>query len=69
MKKKPLPITPATTILDIVAEHPKTQDVFKSFDQKAGCCIMCQHLFESLEEMAKNCGLDMDELLDALNKA
>lgn len=66
MSKK---ITPEASVLDIVAEHPETQDVFRAFDREAGCCIMCEHLFESLEEMAGNCGLDLGRLMGELEKS
>jgi len=55
-------------ILDIVSNYPQTEDVFKPYDEKVGKCVMCNHLFETVEEFSDMYGLDMDELLKNLNK-
>ncbi|MGM0396790.1 MAG: hypothetical protein ACQEP4_07010 [Bacillota bacterium] len=55
-------------ILDIVSDYPQTEDVFKPYDEKIGKCVMCNHLFETVEEFAEMYGLDIEELLSRLNK-
>jgi hypothetical protein len=63
------PITADMIILDVVSTHPKTEEVFKSYDEKAGVCICCQALFEPLEDMADRFGLNLEQLLIDLNMA
>jgi len=64
-----LPINAVMTVLDIVARWPSTQDVFKSHDQAAGECIMCQALFETVQEVCRRYGLDEQGLVEELNRA
>ncbi len=56
------------TVLDVVSKYRQTEAVFKRYDQKAGECICCQALFESLQEMATRYRLDLERLLSDLNK-
>lgn len=57
------------TILDILCDHQETQEVFRSCDQVIGECVMCNHLFETLEEFSAKYGLDCGELLARLRAA
>ena len=59
----------ATTVLDLVAAHPATQDVFRSRDAAAGCCLLCQALFETVSGLADRFGLDREALVSDLKKA
>ena len=59
----------AVTVLDLVAAHPATQDVFRSFDAAAGCCLLCQGLFETVSGLAARFGLDRDALVHDLQEA
>ncbi len=54
-------------ILDIVAQYPPTQDVFRKYDRMADSCIMCNHLFDSLEAVSLQYGIDLDSLIADLN--
>ncbi len=54
-------------ILDIVAQYPPTQDVFRKYDRMAGSCIMCNHLFDSLEIVSLQYGIDLDGLIADLD--
>ena len=54
-------------ILDIVSDHPKTEAVFKPYDEKIGKCVMCHHLFETVDEFVKMYNLDLNILLEKLN--
>ncbi|KHK04070.1 hypothetical protein [Desulfovibrio sp. TomC] len=47
-----------TTVLDLVAAHPATEAVFRRFDAAAGCCLLCQGLFETVSGLAARFGLD-----------
>ncbi len=64
-----LKISDEMTVLDIVSDYPQTEAVFKSYDAKAGECICCQMLFESVKSVIEKYRLDREELLENLNKA
>jgi hypothetical protein len=51
------------TVLDVVAEHPATEAVFRRYDAAAGCCLLCQGLFETIPGLAERFGLDREVLL------
>ena len=60
-------ITGEMIVLDIVAEHPKTEAVFRQYDAVIGECLLCNHLFESIDQIAEQYNFDKEELLDKLN--
>ena len=62
-------ITADQQVLEIVAAHRATEAVFKQYEAEAGHCICCEALFESLDEVARRYGLDLDLLLKKLNRA
>jgi len=55
------------TVLDIVSRYRETEAVFKAWDRRAGACICCQALFETLQTVADRYGLDLDVLTAELN--
>lgn len=57
------------TVLDIVSTYNATQDVFKRWDARAGECICCNALFESLDAVAEKYNLDLAALVQDLKKA
>lgn len=57
------------TILDILCDHQEAQEVFRGYDQAVGECVMCNHLFETLEEFTTKFGLDCEALLAQLQAA
>ena len=59
--------SPNMTILEIVSENRETIEVFKTYDEKAGECICCASLFETLNKVAEKYGIDLDEILKDLN--
>lgn len=59
-------ITKDMEILDIIDAYPETEEVFRSYDDRTGECIMCKHLFETVEELAKIYKLNLEELLGRL---
>ncbi|HMM70217.1 hypothetical protein [Gudongella oleilytica] len=59
--------TKTDKILDIVADHPEKEVIFKPYDDLIGKCVMCSHLFDTIEEFCKMYGLDEAELLRKLN--
>jgi len=56
-------------VLDVVSRYRRTEYVFKKYDQKAGECICCQALFDPLKDLAQKYGLNLANLLAALNAA
>lgn len=63
------PISQEMTVLDVIARYRETEQVFRSYDQKAGVCICCEALFEPIGDVARRYGLNLDELLSALAEA
>ena len=62
-------ITADSAVLDVVAAWPQTEAVFRSWDERAGACILCKALFETVQGAAERFGLDLDALLQELQKA
>lgn len=62
-------IAPTATVLDIVAAHRACEAVFRSTGERIGVCILCEHLFETVEEVASRLGLDLPMLLAELQAA
>ena len=58
-----------TTLLDLVAAHPSTEAVFSRYDAAAGCCLLCQGLFETVAGLAVRFGLDGKRLTADLLQA
>jgi hypothetical protein len=50
------------TVLDIVSRHRETESVFNAWNERAGECICCHALFDTLEQLADRYELDLDEL-------
>jgi len=62
-------IRPDMTVLDIVSTFTPTETVFRQWDKKAGECICCNALFDSLERAAEKYSLDLSALMTDLEKA
>ncbi|HML54105.1 MAG TPA: hypothetical protein PKC79_08410 [Solidesulfovibrio magneticus] len=58
-----------TTVLDLVAAHPAVEAVFRRYDAQAGCCILCEALFDTVAELAAQRGLDATALTHDLSQA
>lgn len=61
-------ITPNMSLLQIVELSPQSEEVFHQYDCEAGCCLLCNSLFDSLEEVARTYSLDLNQILTRLNK-
>ncbi len=62
-------IRPEMTILEIVHSFPGTQAVFASYDSRAGRCILCEHLFETLGWLIDSYALNRGKILCELTRA
>lgn len=59
-------ITKDMGIMEIVQNHPETVEVFQKFGM--GCIGCAAAHFENLEAGAKVHGIDIDAMVDAMNK-
>lgn len=66
---KDLGIDPEMSILDVLSRYRGTEVVFKRYDEKAGVCLCCEALFDSLKDVAEKYRLDLPELLADLKRA
>ncbi len=66
MSKKENRIHPEMTVLDIVSRYRETEKVFKEFDKKAGACICCEALFDTIQVVSEKYNLELESLLSAL---
>jgi iron-sulfur cluster repair protein YtfE (RIC family) len=62
-------ITSDMTILEVLCQFRRTEQVFRRYDAGVGVCLCCQALFDSLEEVAQKYGLDLNRLLADLEQA
>ena len=62
-------ITKDLSPLDIVEQHPETEDVFRTYDEALGKCLLCHCLFDSLETIAGEGDLDLSDMLKKLRDA
>jgi hypothetical protein len=61
-------IAPEMTILDILSRYRHTEAVFKRYEEKAGVCLCCHALFDSLEDLADKYCLNLEEIMTDLKK-
>jgi hypothetical protein len=57
------------TLLEIVYRYRGTEEVFRSYDEEAGACLLCEALFDTLAEAAAKYGLDLEKMLAELENA
>lgn len=57
------------TLLSVVDQYRATEAVFRAWDPLAGECLLCNALFDTLEQAAGRYGLDLEALLEELNRA
>ena len=51
------------TLLDVVSRFRQTETVFRQYDERAGICLCCEALFETLRNTADKYDLDLQQLL------
>ena len=56
------------TPLDIVEKYPETEYVFREYDAILGECLLCNYLFDSIEEIAAKSEINIEEMIKRLNK-
>lgn len=60
-------ITENMTPLDIVEKYPKTEDVFREYDVVVGRCLLCNNLFDTIEDIASNYNINLVEMIEKLD--
>ena len=61
-------ITPEMTLLEVLHQHRQTEAVLRRYEGEAQGCLLCQALFDTLEEAAAKYGLDLERLLQDLRE-
>ncbi len=51
-----------TILVDILERYPKLIEYFDKKGKRMGRCIMCESLFEPLEEVVKKYNLNIEEI-------
>lgn len=59
-------INETQTILDILSENESLVEVFNAWNDRAGLCICCEALFETLETVIERYKLDGEKLINEL---
>ena len=54
------------TVLDVISRYRGSEAIFRKYDEKAGVCICCQALFETLRDVAEKYDIDLEKLLTDL---
>lgn len=68
-KSETLPtLHPGLTLLEIIYQWPRTQEVFARYQKITGVCLACQDLFATLEQVAAKYHLDLTRLLVELRE-
>jgi len=62
-------ISSSMTLLDIMSRHREAETVFRRYDEKAGVCLCCEALFDTLDQVADKYQLDIGRILEDLNTA
>lgn len=62
-------ITETMILMDIVEKYPETEDIFHEYDAVIGKCLLCNNLFDSINDVVKDYKLNLNEILYKLNNA
>jgi len=62
-------ISEDTILLDVISNWPATETAIKKYDEKAGVCLCCSCLFDTVRDVAVRFSLDRDAFLSDLQKA
>lgn len=62
-------IAPETIIIDIISAYRHTEAVFKRLEEETGTCVLCQGLFLTLGDAARQFGFNLENALRHLHAA
>jgi len=60
-------ITRHMTIAEVLSSHPQLSEVFSRYGM--GCCACLGASTETIEQAAKACGVDVEQMVQELNVA
>ncbi len=69
MSEEKTVITPDMTLVEVLSQHRQTEEVFRSYEGEAKGCLLCHALFDTLAEAAAKYGLNLDRLMQDLEKS
>ncbi len=61
-------LTKDMTILELAEKYPETIRIFKAYDHRFNVCICCESLFETVEQVSKKYGIDLEQLIEKINE-
>ena len=61
-------ITAKMSLLEIVETNPCSEEIIRQYDGEAGSCLLCNNLFDSLEDVARTYSLELTQILAKLEK-
>lgn len=56
------------TPLEIVEKFPETECIFHEYDDLIGECLLCNYLFDSINDIAEKHKIDVNEMIKRLNQ-
>jgi hypothetical protein len=62
-------INPEMIVLEGLCRHRQTEHIFRKYDAAAGVCLCCQTRFDSVADLARKYGLELEKLLVDLEMA
>jgi len=62
-------INPDMTVLEVPCQNRQAEHIFRKYDAAAGVCLCCQALFDSVADLSRKYGLELEKLLADLETA
>ena len=56
------------TVLDIVERCPETEEIFSTYDDIVGKCVLCNCLFDTIGILSIEYDINLENLIDRINK-
>jgi len=60
-------ITKDMNPLEIVQKYPGTEHIFREYDAVLGKCLLCNYLFDSIEDIATKHNINVEDILERIN--
>jgi hypothetical protein len=57
------------TVLEAICRHRQTEHIFRKYDAAAGVCLCCKARFDSVADLTRKYGLELEKLLVDLEMA
>lgn len=56
------------TLLELIEKFPQLENKIRSYDEAAGCCLLCTCLFDRLETIEKERNIDFSDLYNRIGR-